>query len=144
MGLMTTPITAATLVAFALLAGEALAQNFTGAPICYAVTYDSIQAGFERQALSFTLKLRPGSTRGPATTEDTSSVWQLGTGNSYWRRARDSLFVMLSNGQFELWMHLAPIGDTLRGWVRYRTDVEPSVPPRARVTAERTPCRRIA
>ena len=116
-------------------------QDFSTGPGCYAVSYDSIQPGFERQELAFTLVFQKGSTGGPATTEDTSSVWQPGTGNSYWWRARDSLFVMLSNGQFELWMHLAPTRDTLRGWVEYQTDVA-HLPPQARLMAARKPCAR--
>jgi hypothetical protein len=141
MDLISPPVPAL-VVALSLLANRGVGQGFGPAPVCYAVTYDSIQSGFERQELAFTLKFRSGSTRGLVTTEDTTPVWQIGTGGSYWRGARDSLFLLLSNGQFELWMHLAPRGDSLLGWVEYRTDVEPRVPPRARMVAVRQPCKR--
>jgi hypothetical protein len=107
------------------------------------VRYDSIQPGFELQELAYTLVLHPGTIRGSATTEDSTSVWQLGTGNSYWWRVQDSVFVMLSNGQFELWWHLDPSRDTLRGWVEYQTDVGGVLGRRARVVANRKQCRRV-
>ena len=70
MQLITRQVPPALVAAFSLLASSGVGQGFGPAPVCYAVSYDSIQSGFERQELAFTLKVssrrdgRPRHNRG--------------------------------------------------------------------------------
>ena len=110
------------------------AQDSSG---CYRLTYDSMQPGFGRDVMPFTLVLRPGKTRASASTEDTTSIWRFGAGNSNWWRARDSIFVLLGVADREYMMSLGQSGDTLKGWVEYRTDnmIAGRMSPSARLVA---------
>jgi hypothetical protein len=105
-------------------------------PECYALAYDSIEPRFERSALIPKLRLLAGEQRGHADPGDTAAIWR----SSYWWTSQDSLGVMLSNGQFELWLRVSQLGKALRGWAEYRSDVAEASPPRAQVTASRIPC----
>ena len=110
--------------------------------VCYIAEYDSIERGVERAALPHSLKLLLGIGRAALTTEDTSAVWQYVSTVSHWRRRGDSLDLMLSNGQFELWMALVQLADTLEGWAVYATDVHVQHRPRAHLRAVQSQCRR--
>src|SRR5262245_21829772 len=129
--------TASILVALAVVLTPARGQTVHDSSACYRLTYDSIQPGFAREAMAFTLVLRPGKTRAAAATEDTTWMWRFGAGNSSWWRARDSIFDLLGLADVEYWMHLGQSGDTLKGWVEYRTDSEIAgrMPPRAQLAA---------
>jgi len=103
---------------------------------CYALAYDSIDPRFERSALIPKLRLLAGEEHGRADPDDTATIWR----SSYWWTSQDSIGVMLSNGQFELWLRVSQLGKALQGWAEYRSDVADTRPPRARVTASRVPC----
>ena len=130
-------LASSTLAAFAVCLPPAHAQTIHQGSACYRLTYDSIQPGFDSQAMPHTLVLRSGTTRGTASTEDSSSVWRVGAGNSSWWRARDSVFALLTAPDREYFMQLGQSGDTLEGWVVYSTDSEVAgrASPRARLAA---------
>ena len=129
-------LVASTLAAFAGCVPPAHAQTVHQSSACYRLTYDSIQPGFDSEAMPHTLVLR-GATRGAASTEDSSSVWRVGAGNSSWWRARDSIFALLTAPDREYFMQLGQSGDTLKGWVVHSTDSEVAgrAHPRARLAA---------
>ena len=105
-------------------------------PECYSLVYDSLEPRFERSALIPKLRLLAGEKRGRADPGDSAAIWR----SSYWWTSQDSIGVMLSNGQFELWLRVSQLGKALQGWAEYRSDVADTRPPRARVTASRVPC----
>jgi hypothetical protein len=105
-------------------------------PQCFALTYDSVQPGFEPAALLPQLRLLDTGSRGRADPGDTSVSWH----SSYWWTSQDSIGIMISNGQFELWLRIPSVGRSRRGWAEYRNDVFRARYPRARVTARRILC----
>ena len=111
-------------------------QTQSPTPQCFALTYDSVQLGFEPAALLPKLRLLDTGSRGRADPGDTSVSWH----SSYWWSSQDSVGVLLSNGQFELWLRIPSVGRSRQGWAEYRTDVVRAQSPRARVTARRIPC----
>ncbi len=118
------------------------AQELVNIPLCYDVAYDTIEPRFDASALVRSLKLLPGRDRGMLTTEDTTPVWHHVSSVSNWRRGSTTYSLMLSNGQFEIWMELRAHQDTLRGWAEYATDAHVDRRPRAVLTAVRVACRR--